>query len=441
MKKFGRHFLSVGILVVALFFTADAALGQKSVYDETEYNAADAPLLSFPLRKIMNGEMPYLVSLIQAKFFGIPMPLDDTIDNGDEEDFASGLSDENTGADANPEEQVAEASDEAVAPEVSDGDAAVSDGNAAVSDGNAAVSDGNAAVSDGDAVAVSDSDVAVSDGNAAPAAAEDNTVPPEPQEATAPEHINYVETAVPDSYFDDALFIGDSRTVGLSEYCPELDERATFYAKVSLTIYGFNKKPFVTARVVPPEGYEGSEEDLPTEKVTVEEALTRKQFAKIYIMLGLNELGSGTAESFAADYGAVVSRIRELQPDAIIYIQGIMHVTHKKSESDRVFKNSTINARNEALSTLADGEHVFYIDMNSATDDEHGALGQDLSFDNVHLKAKSYALWYDYLKKHAYVNENDLPQIQQGLQQENPEQAAEQPAEQPQEAQPEAPAQ
>ena len=169
---------------------------------------------------------------------------------------------------------------------------------------------------------------------------------------------------------------------------------------------------------MPPEGFEGSVEELPMEKVTIEQALERSQFAKIYIMLGLNELGSGSAESFAAEFGSVVARIRELQPDAVIYIQGIMHVTHKKSESDRVFKNSTINLRNEALSKLADNQHVFYIDMNSATDDENGALGQDLSFDNVHLKAKSYALWYDYLKNHAFVPESDLELMQMGLQQE-----------------------
>ena len=47
---------------------------------------------------------------------------------------------------------------------------------------------------------------------------------------------------VPDDYFTDALFIGDSRTVGLSEYCEQLVDVAEFYAKISLSIYDFNKK-------------------------------------------------------------------------------------------------------------------------------------------------------------------------------------------------------
>ena len=72
-------------------------------------------------------------------------------------------------------------------------------------------------------------------------------------------------------------------------------------------------------------------------------------------------------------------------------------------------------------------ESMSYVDMNEATDDENGALGHDLSFDNVHLKAKSYSLWYDYLKNHAFVKEKDIEQTQQLLQQEIDSRAAENP--------------
>ena len=191
-------------------------------------------------------------------------------------------------------------------------------------------------------------------------------------------------------YFDDALFIGDSRTVGLSEYCPELDEHATFYAKVSLSIFTVLKKQFVNT----PEGTIG-----------VEEALSREQFGKIYIMLGLNEIGTGTDEYFIENYQAVIDRIRELQPDAIIYIQGIMHVAERKSNSDKNFNNTNINRRNLALSELADNQTIFYIDMNEAVDDGNGNLDGSLTFDDIHLKASSYQLWYEYLLDHAIVKD------------------------------------
>ncbi len=204
--------------------------------------------------------------------------------------------------------------------------------------------------------------------------------------------ITYELTEVTDDYFTDALFIGDSRTVGLSEYCEELDTRATFYSKVSLTIYTVLDKEFIK-----------TEDDR--NKISVREALSENQFAKIYIMLGLNEIGTGTTETFCQAYSEVIDQIRELQPDAIIYIQGIMHVTEAKSSTDKHFNNENINERNEALSQLANNRDIFYIDMNESVDDENGNLLAELSFDDVHLKASSYERWHQYLLTHAIVKE------------------------------------
>ena len=198
----------------------------------------------------------------------------------------------------------------------------------------------------------------------------------------------YEFTEVDDDYFTDALFIGDSRTVGLSEYCEALDTRATFYSKVSLTIYTCMDKDFVKT------------EDG---KITVDQALRENQFGKIYIMLGLNEIGTGDTEYFKNAYQNVLDRIIELQPDAIIYIQGIMHVAAGKSDHDKYFNNDIINARNAALAELADQKRIFYIDMNEAVDDENGNLDSSLSFDDVHLKASAYERWHEFLLHNAIV--------------------------------------
>ena len=198
----------------------------------------------------------------------------------------------------------------------------------------------------------------------------------------------YEFTEVDDDYFCDALFIGDSRTVGLSEYCEELDTRATFYSKVSLTIFDVMKKEFIKTD-------DG--------KMGVEQALSENSFGKIYIMLGLNEIGTGDTEYFTNAYREVLDRIRELQPDAIIYIQGIMHVTARKSDKDKFFNNNRINERNEGLKALADQKDIFYIDMNEAVDDGNGNLDSSLSFDDVHLKASSYERWHEYLLHNAIV--------------------------------------
>ncbi len=203
-----------------------------------------------------------------------------------------------------------------------------------------------------------------------------------PEEVIEEEPKIYEFTDVDDEYFNDALFIGDSRTVGLSEYCEALDTRATFYSKISLTIYDALSKKFIRTG---------------KGRISIEEALHEEQYGKIYIMLGLNEIGTGDSEYFKNAYEEVINRIRELQPDAIIFIQGIMHVTANKSNNDKYFNNTRINSRNAVLSELADQSTVFYIDLNEAVDDENGNLTKELSFDDIHLKAATYEIWHEFL--------------------------------------------
>ena len=199
-------------------------------------------------------------------------------------------------------------------------------------------------------------------------------------------------TQVQDSYFDDALFIGDSRTVGLYEY-GGFQESTTFFAKTSLTIYDLFEEPEKFARL------------SDGKKATLEEALTERKFGKIYIMLGINELGRGTTESFFNVYADAVNRIRMLQPDAVIFIQGIMRVGEEKNNTDKIFNNTNINERNQAISLMADNRTIFYLEVNDAVCDENGNLISEYTFDQIHLKAKYYQLWKDYLFAHGIVRD------------------------------------
>lgn len=192
---------------------------------------------------------------------------------------------------------------------------------------------------------------------------------------------------VDDSYFDDAVFIGDSRTVGLYEY-GGLEETSTFYASTGLTIY----KMFDSA-IVPVPGQK--------KKITVEEALSEKQFAKIYLMIGINEMGTGTVESFMKAYVEAVQHLQELQPDAVIYLQAIMKVTAERSGQGDYITNEGIEARNEEIARLADDRKIFFLDVNPEICDETGGMVASYTYDGVHLKAQYIPIWLDFLKEHA----------------------------------------
>lgn len=253
-----------------------------------------------------------------------------------------------------------------------------------------------------DGEGIEDGELPENVGNGAPADGEqgaDNTgaagdgLPGEVSGEQSPEGMitEPVFGTVEDDYFFDAVFIGDSRTVGMYEY-GGLEETAAFYASTGLTIY----KLFDSAIVEVP----GQKK-----KITIEEALQENSFAKIYLMIGINEMGTGTVETFIAKYREVVEHLKELQPEAIIYVQGIIRVTTERSNQGDYINNEGIEARNRELETLADGRSVFYLDVNPLICDETGGLIESYTFDGVHLKAKYIQIWKDYLKENAVLTD------------------------------------
>ncbi len=195
------------------------------------------------------------------------------------------------------------------------------------------------------------------------------TKKPEPSKAPAPVSMN------------DTLFIGDSRTVGIREYSGL--KNADFFCSVGLNIF------------------DAANETLSVENVgdvTLSGLLSQKKYTKIYIMLGINEVGYPHS-SIVDKYSKVLDMIKTKQPDASIFIEANLHVSKSRSDSDSVVNNAAINDLNTKLSALADGSRVFYIDANSIFDDESGSLSSDMTSDGTHLYAKYYPTWVEWISQ------------------------------------------
>ena len=195
----------------------------------------------------------------------------------------------------------------------------------------------------------------------------------------------YSFTPVTEDYFQDAVFIGDSRTVGISEYSGI--ENATFLCKTSLSIYDYTK-PKITYK---------------DKKTSIQEVLQTETFGKIYLMVGINECSYGTPESFYELYREVVEDIRKLQPQALIFIEGNLLVTQSKSDSSQGVTNENISSRNDLIATLANQKDTFYIDINQSSLCENGALIPEFTWDQIHIKAQYYTVWKDFLLQHGIV--------------------------------------
>ncbi len=198
--------------------------------------------------------------------------------------------------------------------------------------------------------------------------------PEEPEEPSAP--------VKPEDPFSNALFIGDSRTVGIAEYSGITE--ADFFAFTGMSVYSAFKK----------ESAVGSWK----KGTLLADALQSQQYDRVYLMLGVNELGYNFQKTVER-YGELVQQIRELQPDAYLILEASLHVTKKRSDTDSTFNNSNIDRMNQAQAAFADGEHIFFIDVNPVFDDETGALNQDYTFDNTHPYGKYYSKWADWLRE------------------------------------------
>ena len=189
----------------------------------------------------------------------------------------------------------------------------------------------------------------------------------------------------PQGYFDDALFIGDSRTVGLKEY-GNIDG-ADFFATEGMSVYSIYTE-YVNV------GNSGA--------VSFKTLIQSKKYGKVYIMLGINEIGYRLTDT-AAKFEKLVNTIKKYQPDAIIYIEANLHVSSKLSKTDKIFNNSRISNYNNLLAEIADNRSIFYIDANEIFDDKDGGLGAEYTSDNIHIMGKYYSDWGAWIAERVIV--------------------------------------
>ena len=185
------------------------------------------------------------------------------------------------------------------------------------------------------------------------------------------------------SYFDNALFIGDSRTVGLSEYGTL--KNADYFCDVGLSAAGIN--------------------DTYVDGLSFEQKIGSKQYGKVYLMLGINECGNDFESTMTA-YRSIVEKLKVHQSSAVIYLMANLHVA--ATAETGAITNSNIEYLNQRMGELADNKQVFFLDVNEVYTDKNGYLIPDYSSDGVHPYGEYYPVWCDWLCQHAVVQEGTV---------------------------------
>lgn len=197
------------------------------------------------------------------------------------------------------------------------------------------------------------------------------------------------DAAVPESdpveasYFADTVFLGDSRTEGLYLY-GKMTEGKFLYAVGATSESVFTKRTQTTSKG----------------KVPMLDALADMNCGKVYIMLGVNELGWPRTETFHDQYGKVIDRVRQDHPDATVVIQSLLPVSAAQDAKGTYVNNRRILEFNDVLMTLAQEKNCLYLNVAEAVTGEDGCLRPELTSDGVHLNTAGCALWRDYLMCH-----------------------------------------
>lgn len=186
------------------------------------------------------------------------------------------------------------------------------------------------------------------------------------------------------SYLDDAVFIGDSRTQGLQLGTGLTTPR--FLAERGMSIDKM--------------GEEALYELATGELGTAYDVLGERTYGKAYVMFGINEIGWPYPEIFIEDYRNLLQKMKTIQPDMTIYVQGIIPVSAEKDAEGDVFTNEKIRQRNQMIEQLANEEGCIYLSPGDALIGEDGALKPDASSDGIHLTAQYCELWLEYLLQH-----------------------------------------
>lgn len=214
------------------------------------------------------------------------------------------------------------------------------------------------------------------------------------------------EPVADDSFFDTAVFLGDSRTEGLQMFSGL--KNGTFYWARGMSVFHADSEDYKVFEV------DG-------EQLTLVGTLSKHQYESVYIMIGINELGY-PAESYETGMATLVDKVIAAQPNAVIYLQTLPPVNDAVAQANGLasyINNAQVDLFNEAIVRVAKEKKVVLLDTASVYRGPDGQLPAELASDGAHFVYSGYTIWADYLRCHVmdperYFYNRSLPTGEEG---------------------------
>ncbi len=208
------------------------------------------------------------------------------------------------------------------------------------------------------------------------------------------------------SYFDDAVFIGDSISLKLYYYVKaQRQTDKNFLGKAQFLVAGSlgsgNALWDVSAESVHP-SYRGS-------KMRIEDAVAAMGVKKIYIMLGINDVTMYGIDGSVENMKTLIEGILKKSPEAEIFVQSATPriAAMKSNPTNRMLFDYDLK-----LYQMCVEQGWHFVDVASVMRDEKGNLPEAYCSDaptmGMHFTNEACQVWVDYLLTHTPAEEPEV---------------------------------
>ncbi len=128
--------------------------------------------------------------------------------------------------------------------------------------------------------------------------------------------------------------------------------------------------------------------------------ITKHRPAKIFLMIGINDLNVHAIPDILKNYKAIVADILLKTPSSKLYLQSILPVNNQVRNSGK--SNSDIVFFNKEIENIASENELVFLNLHPLFLDQDGKLYSSVTQDGIHLDANGYLIWKKELEK--YIN-------------------------------------
>lgn len=183
---------------------------------------------------------------------------------------------------------------------------------------------------------------------------------------------NVTKSDINQGFFKNSCFVGNSVIESMEIY--ELLDNTDYFAKIGLNVTDASKVA-MTNGTVP----------------VIDELNNDKQYSRIFMMFGENELNWPSIDTFKADYAKLIKKAKRYHPSAKVYVLSVTPVskTADSQQHEGVTKEA-IESFNEHLKDIAEENNATYVDLFTALSNGNGFLPEDAATDGIHFGEDYY---------------------------------------------------